>query len=100
MGRYVKDEFRKKFPNLVQEIGSTGTVRIDAVRTSVKEAEKAAHSIQGYEPTVVDFIRRCESREQAIEVIDFLKNRGEIEPGYAKRLRGQLVRWGAAQFRS
>ena len=100
MSKCVEDEFRRKFPNLVQEMGSTGTVRIDAVRTSVKEAEKVAHSIQGYEPTVIDFIRRCKSDEQALEVIDFLEKRGEVEPGYAERLRDQLVRWGLRSFGS
>lgn len=100
MGKYTRDEFRKKFPNLARELGSTGTLRIGAVRTSVKEAEKTAHSIQGYEPTVIDFIRRCESDKQALDVIDFLQNRGEIEPGYAKRLRGQLIKRGLRSFGS
>jgi hypothetical protein len=98
MGKNTRDDFRKKFPNLVREMGSTGTVQIDAVRTSAKEAEKATHSIHGYEPTVIDFIRRCESHKQALEVIDFLENQEEIEPGYAKRLRGQLVRLGLRSF--
>lgn len=98
MGKLKKDEFRRKFPNLVREMGSTGTIRIDAVRTSIKEAEKAAHSVQGYEPTAIDFIRRCESDKQALEVIDFLENKGEVEPGYAKRLRDQLVRRGLRSF--
>jgi len=98
MGKNMKDEFRKKFPKLVQEIGNTGSVRIDAVRTSTKEAEKAAHSVQGYEPTIIDFIRRCESDKEALEVIDFLENRGEVEPGYAKRLRNQLVKRGLRSF--
>jgi len=98
MGEYTQDEFRKKFPKIAQEMGGAGTVRIGAVRTSVKEAEKVAHSVQGYEPTVVDFIRRCESDEQALEIIDFLEKRGEIEPDYANRLRTQLVRQGLSSF--
>lgn len=98
MVEYEKDDFRRKFPRLAGEIGGAGTVRINAVRTSVKEAEKAAHSVQGYDPTVVDFIRRCETDEQAIEIINFLEGRGEIEPAYAKRLRIQLVRRGLRSF--
>lgn len=97
---YKKDEFRKKFPKLAREMGGTGTVRVDAVRTSAKEAEKAAHSVQGYDPTVVDFIRRCESDKQVLEIINFLEDKGEIEPSYAKRLRTQLARRGLRSFGS
>jgi hypothetical protein len=98
MGEYAKEEFRRKFPHLARELGGAGTIRIAAVRTSIKEAEKAAHSIHGYEPTAIDFIRRCENDRQALEIIDFLESRGEIEPAYAKRLREQLVRRGLRSF--
>lgn len=98
MGEYTQEEFRRRFPKLAQEMGGIGTVRIDAVRTSPKEAEKAAHSFQGYVPTVIDFIRRCENDEQALEIIDFLESRGEIDPGYAERLRKQLAQRGLHSF--
>lgn len=98
MGEYTRDEFRRKFPNIAKEMGGAGTIQISAVRTSVKEAEKVAHSLQGYEPTAVDFIRRCESDEQALEIIDFLERKGEIEPDYASRLRTQLVEQGLRSF--
>ncbi|MEA1905311.1 MAG: DUF2095 family protein [Candidatus Hadarchaeota archaeon] len=100
MAEYKKDEFRRKFPKLAQEMEGTGTVRVDAIRTSAKEAEKAAHTVQGYEPTVVDFIRRCESDKQALEIINFLEDRGKIESNYAKRLRAQLARRGLRSFGS
>lgn len=90
--------FKKKCPNLAEEWGGTGTVRINAVRTSVKEAEKAAHSMQGYEPTIIDFIRRCENDDQALEIIAFLEERGEITSDYARRLRVQLVERGLGSF--
>jgi hypothetical protein len=98
MGEYSSEEFRRKYPNLGEEFGKRGTVRIQAVRSSVEEAEKAAHSLQGYEPTAVDFIRRCENEGQALEIINYLESRGEIEPGYAKRLRYQLVEQGLRSF--
>lgn len=100
MAEYKKDEFRRKFPGLAQEIGGIGTVRVDAVRTSAEEAEKVVHSVQGYEPTVIDFIRRCENDKQALEIINFLEEKGEIEPSYAKRLRAQLARQGLRSFGS
>lgn len=98
MSTQARKEFHRKYSNLIKEIGGAGTVRIKAVRTSVKEAEKAAHSLQGYEPTAVDFIRRCENDEQALEIINFLERNGEIEPTYAQQLRIQLVERGLRSF--
>jgi hypothetical protein len=98
MSEHVSEEFRKKYPNLDEEFGKGGTVKIQAVRSNVREAEKAAHSLQGYDPTTVDFIRRCENDGQALEIIDFLEGKGEIEPSYAKRLRSQLAERGLRSF--
>jgi hypothetical protein len=92
------EEFRRRFPNLSRELADGRGVRIDAVRSSPEEAEKAAHGLEGYEPTVIDFIRRCETDEEALEIIDFMEKRGEIAPEYAKRLRSQLVRLGVRSF--
>ena len=98
MVRYDKGEFRKKYPNLAKEMSGRGTIRIQAVRSDVDEAEKAAYGIEGYEPTVVDFLRRCKDDAQALEVIEFMEKRGEIEPSYAKRLRRQLTEHGLRSF--
>jgi hypothetical protein len=98
MSEYSHEEFRRRYPNLNKELGKNGTVRIQAVRSSVKEAEKAAYAVQGYIPTAVDFIRRCENNEQALEIINYLESRGEIEPDYAKQLRSQLAEHGLRSF--
>jgi hypothetical protein len=98
MSKRIREGFWKKYPNLIDELGSRGTLRIDAVRSSRQEAEKAAHSLHGYEPTAVDFIRRCDTQEQAFEIIDFLETNGSIESAYAKRLREQLASQGLRSF--
>jgi hypothetical protein len=98
MSEYTKDEFRKKFPEIAKEMEGPGTVRIGAVRTSPKEAEKVAHSVHGYEPSAVDYIRRCKTDEEVIEIINFLEKKGDIEPEYANRLRTQLARGGLRSF--
>jgi hypothetical protein len=95
-----EEEFRRKYPNLAREIGGKGTIRINAVRSTVEEGEKAAHSNHGYEPTAVDYIRRCTTEEQALEIINFLESRKEIDDDYAKRLRRQLVEQGLSSFGS
>ena len=98
MSERIRKKLRRNYPNLAEEWGGAGTVRIDAVRTSLTEAEKMAHSVQGYEPTTIDFIRRCDNDDQALEIINFLEERGEIESNYAQRLRTQLVERGLRSF--
>lgn len=98
MSGRADEEFRRKYPNLAGELGSAGTIGVNAARTSAEEAEKAGHFMQGYQPTAVDFIRRCKNDAQALEIINFLETKGEIEPGYAKRLRVQLAERGIRSF--
>lgn len=98
MSERARKELRNNPPNLAEEWSRVGTVRIDAVRTSLKEAEKAAHSVQGYEPTIIDFVRRCENDGQVLKIINFLEERGEIESSYARRLRIQLAERGIRSF--
>lgn len=92
------EEFLKKYPALAKEWGGPSTLKIEAVRTSAEEAERAAQNLHGYGPTVIDFIRRCEDEVQALEVINFLEGRGEIKPDHARRLRSQLAERGLRSF--
>jgi len=92
-------DFRKRFPKISYEIGQrTSVVQISAVRFDHKEAEKAVHCVQGYEPTAIDYLRRCENDGQALEIINFLEEKGEIDANYARKLRDQLVRNGLRSF--
>lgn len=100
MGEYSEEEFRKKYPNLAKEVGGKGSIRINAVRSTIEEGEKAAGLLQGYVPTAVDFIRRCYTEEQAMEIINYLEARKEIDEDYAKKLRRQLVEHGLKSFGS
>ncbi|MEM3519764.1 MAG: DUF2095 family protein [Candidatus Hadarchaeales archaeon] len=94
----VDEKFKKRFPNIYRELQEGLSVRIDAVRSSEEEAEKAARTLENYDPTVIDFIRRCDTEEQALEIINYMEKRGEITSEYAKRLREQLVRDGVRSF--
>jgi hypothetical protein len=94
-----QEDFRKRFPKLAQEIEQRASVmRIGAVRSDSKEAEKVAHCFQGFEPTVIDYLRRCEKDEEALEIINFLEERGKIDASYARKLREQLARYGLRSF--
>ncbi|MEW6222077.1 MAG: DUF2095 family protein [Candidatus Hadarchaeota archaeon] len=104
MAKKANEDFKKKYPNLANELECVKTVNIHSVRSSVEEAEKAAnhvmadHFYEGYEPTAIDFIRRCKTKEQALEIISFLELKAEIKPEYAKQLRAQLTERGLDSF--
>jgi hypothetical protein len=97
-----KKSFKKMFPNLSDELeGEDGKVEIGAVRTDGNEAEKAAaEKLRNYDPTVVDFIRRCDTEEQAEAIIEYLEKKGELTKEYAAELREQLKREGVRSFGS
>jgi len=88
------EEFRKKYPNLTKELENEG-IQVDSVRSLPEEAEKAFHS---YEPTVIDFLRRCDTEEQGLEIINYLKKRNEISEEYANELKVQLQKKGIRSF--
>jgi len=104
-GRHVeidKELFKKLFPNLAKELGSEeNKVVINSVRTGTEKAEKdALENFHHYSPSVVDFIRRCDTHEQAEEVIAYLEKRGEISREHAETLRKQLKKHGLRSFGS
>ena len=97
-----KKSFKKMFPNLSEELeGGASKVSMDAVRTDSDEVEKPLpDKFSNYDPTVVDFIRRCDTEEQAEEIITYMEKRGEVSKEYAKALRQQLKREGVRSFGS
>jgi hypothetical protein len=90
------------FPNLSEELEvGESKVAIDTVRIDTAEAEKAVpHKFRNYNPTVVDFIRRCDTEAEAEGIIAYLEKRGELNKEYAAELRGQLKREGVRSFGS
>lgn len=102
---FDKEEFRRLFPNLAREIESKGhenhRVKITSIRTDAKTGEKAvSKKFVHYMPDVVDFIRRCDTDEQAEEIVDYLEKRGEISHEYAQRIRKQIREKGVRSFGS
>jgi len=97
-----KKSFKKMFPNLSEELeGGASKVSIDAVRTDSASDEKPLpDKFSHYDPTVVDFIRRCDTEEQAEEIIAYLEKRGELTKEHAAKLRKQLKKEGVRSFGS
>ena len=96
-----KESFKKMFPNLAKELQTNeDKVQVNSVRTSQEDGEKAAtpQSFDDYMPDVIDFIRRCDTKEQAEEIIGYMEKRGEIDKKYAQKLRKQLEEKGVRSF--
>jgi len=95
-----KEKFRRMFPHLAAEFEGGGhRIAISSFRSDIDVGEKASSRLfEGYDPDVIDFIRRCDTEEQAEEIINFLEKRGEITEEYASRLRKQLREKGVRSF--
>lgn len=95
-----KKTFKKLFPNLSKELESSKhKVAINSVRTNVQTGENAASKrFFYYAPDVIDFIRRCDTKEQAEGIINYMEERGEIDKQYAEKLRKQLKEKGVRSF--
>jgi hypothetical protein len=92
--------FKKLFPHLAKELGNEeNTVSIDAVRVEPEEDEKQQpDKFRNYNPTVIDFIRRCNNETEAEEIITYMEKRCEITKEHAKQLRTQLDQKGVRSF--
>ena len=110
-----KKSMKKMFPNLIKELeAGENKVPIDAVRADAAKAEETVDDAEEtmlaeaenalpdkfrhYNPTVVDFIRRCDTEAQAEEIISFLQKRGEITEEYAEEVRAQIKKDGVRSF--
>jgi hypothetical protein len=98
----TKKSFRKMFPHLSEELeDEEGKVEIDSVKADSDAPEESlSNKFRNYDPTVVDFIRRCDTEKQATSIITYMEKRGEITEKYATQLREQLKRKGVRSFGS
>lgn len=90
------------FPNLAEELeAEEHKVTITSVRSDRKTGENAlSKKFAAYIPDVIDFIRRCDNKQQAEEIINYLEKKKEISREYARRLRKQLKEKGVRSFGS
>jgi hypothetical protein len=95
-----KRSLKKMFPNLAKELEEGKTkISIDSIENELPLDQNASlDRLRSYDPTVVDFIRRCDQEEQAESIIDFMEKRGEIDKEYAEKLRQQLGKDGIRSF--
>ncbi|MGD2142016.1 MAG: DUF2095 family protein [Candidatus Bathyarchaeota archaeon] len=94
-----KEKFRKLFPHLAEEMErGVSKIEIIAAENDPNGSSRSDRRWSGYEPGVVDFIRRCNTEEQAEEIIEYLEERREISANTASKLREQLRGNGLRSF--
>lgn len=95
-----KKSFKKMFPNLSDELElEENKVPISSVRTDSEATEKAMpDELRHFNPTVIDFVRRCETEAEAEDIIIYLEKRGELSKEYAEKLKKQLKKEGVRSF--
>ena len=88
------DEFKRRFPHLAKEIleKESGNDIVLTIERGIPDPWR------GYVPSVNDYIRRCNSIDEALEVIDYLEKRGEISKEEAEKLGKQLREKGLSSF--
>ena len=90
-----KEEFKKRFPTLAKEIeegeGKAG------LNFQVEKPERK-RKFAGYEPDIVDFLRRRNSKEEALEIIGYMKDRDEITDEEAEQYKDELKEEGLRSF--
>ena len=90
-----KKEFKKKYPKLAEEMeqgGGKSELNFEV------EKPKPKRKFAGYDPDVIDFIRRCTNETQALEIIEYMKTREEISLDEAEMLCKQLEEEGLRSF--
>ena len=113
-----KKSLKKMFPHLYEEL-ETGEVKvpINAMRKNAVEAEEEVageecgceeeeftpctetpDKLRHFNPSAVDFIRRCDTESQAKEIIDYLQKKGELTRERADQMRCQLKQKGVRSF--
>jgi hypothetical protein len=91
------DKFRTAYPAINKELGSgTAKVGIDGVRTMSEKTDTP--STERFLPNVVDYIRRCDTMDQAVEIINYVLKRGEINTKQAREFKSQLKAQGLRSF--
>jgi hypothetical protein len=96
-----KETIKRMFPNLAKEIESgESKVSVNSVRTDNGGDEKndTRKKYSEYVPDIIDFLRRCDTVQQAEEIIAYMEKRGEIHDRYARQLRKQLKEKGVRSF--
>ena len=94
-----KKKFRELFPHLADELVNGKSIA-DLENETIKQKRtlNTNRRWEGYDPDIIDFIRRCETPEQASKIINYMSNEGGISSEMAEKLKRQLEEEGVRSF--
>ena len=93
----TEEEFKEHFPVLYREINE-GEKNLEEEESRTKLGSKKLRKFQGYIPGVIDFICRCKTEAEALEIIEYMLSKGEITEDYASSLKEHLKDKGLEFF--
>ena len=96
----TNEDFKDNFPALSDELerGLTQKYKIQGVRGTLSEKSEEKPAEGTYIPGVIDYIRRCDTVSQALEIVDWMLKQGEISRVEARDIKAQLKSEGLRSF--
>lgn len=92
-----EEEIKKHFPAIYKEI-KNNTNQLDEEDMKTPLGTKKVRSFRGYSPTITDFICRCKTKEEALEIINYMLKMNKITENEAKAIKKQLKEKGLRSF--
>jgi len=95
---YDQKQLEDLYPNLMTEISNKKkTLKINSISSVSHEHKNKENQFDNYNedlsnPGAIDFIRRCENEEQAIEILNYLLKRNEITTDKFNLLINQIIK--------
>ncbi len=92
-----EETLREYFPAIYKDIKIT-EAELEEENQRTKSGSKKIRKFRGYEPTIIDFICRCNTNDEAEEIITFMFKRGEISNTEREQLLKKLKEEGLESF--
>ena len=94
------EEFRRRYPNLARELERGIGVKRLSELVEQQQSQEEVREDEGppSNPTAIDYLRRCRSVQEALEVLDYLERTGEISRGERQELEERLLSEGLESF--
>lgn len=89
---YDREDFQNSFPHLTGELDTKKSL------SGIEIGGVSYNKMAPEGPNLIDFILRCSTDEEAMEVINFLEKRNEITSAEADRTRKQIESEGLTSF--
>ena len=88
-----EEDIEEYFPAIFREF-QEGEEKLLEEETRTASRSKKARKFSGHTPGVIDFICRCKTEEEALEIIDYMLRKGDISENHSNDLKNQLKEKG------